>query len=155
MKIWIDISASCDIHPWKATSTFCCVARAPGCAGTTPRLKPSLMRIMSMTGGRQCSDGRDRIYGLLGLMPLAYAGKVIPDYSVSPSMPLKALFMDYLQQTFRLDIRGSNMGSRHIDWPTWIPALVYNSDLSGLIAYGFARRLSSYPEAKSPFSAHS
>jgi hypothetical protein len=95
-------------------------------------LEQPLLDVLSMSRTRQCSDERDRVYGLLGLMPSVFARDIPPDYTLSVSTVMKDLLLTYLHQTSRLDMLAfCGPLSRHIDCPTWVPRLVE----SGYIPY--------------------
>lgn len=105
----------------------------------------SFLKTLSFAFGRKCSDPRDRVYALLGILPSTMASRIRPDYSLSAAEVYKELFLLHLGQVLRLEmIRYSDLAERQIDGPTWVPDLSYEEEdrwsLShGPFASGFSR----------------
>lgn len=79
---------------------------------------------------RNCSNDRDRVYGLLGLMPKGLRERITPNYEISVSEVYKQHAVAQIEFFQRLDILGesglpgeSNPG-RAIGAPTWVPDLL-------------------------------
>jgi len=91
-----------------------------------PYVEQPLLDVLDMSRSKQCSDERDRVYGLLGLMPLGCARSIFPDYSLSAGTVMKDLFLIYLHQTSRLDmLEFCDPLVQHVDGTTWVPRLVH------------------------------
>ncbi|KAK3347051.1 heterokaryon incompatibility protein-domain-containing protein [Lasiosphaeria hispida] len=76
---------------------------------------------------RDCSNQRDRVYGLLGLMSEGLRKRVPADYSLSVEDVYKSATLAQIEHFGRLDaLRGcSDSGyGRAIDAPSWVPDLI-------------------------------
>lgn len=73
-----------------------------------------------------CCDPRDRIYGLLGLLPTPIVHRIRPQYSQDASEVYKEAFLAFTECSNRLDLLGfavSTPGSFR-SLPTWVPNLL-------------------------------
>ncbi|GAB1314452.1 Heterokaryon incompatibility protein 6, OR allele [Madurella fahalii] len=70
---------------------------------------------------RKCTDEKDFVYALLGLVPSKFAALIVPDYRLSCGEIYKGVFLKHLKYTGRLELlafggRGGELGA-----PTWTP----------------------------------
>ncbi|PLN79936.1 heterokaryon incompatibility protein-domain-containing protein [Aspergillus taichungensis] len=77
--------------------------------------------MMNSVRRRLCSDERDLIYALLGLMTPTFASLVRPNYRLPAREVYKDVFLAHVKATQRLELisycgRGAELGS-----PTWVP----------------------------------
>lgn len=82
----------------------------------------SLCRLLGWARGRLCTDARDKIYGLLGLVSPAITAGIQLDYS----MPVSQVYMDaalsHLSVTHRLEMLGlCSLPHRLPEGPSWVP----------------------------------
>ncbi|KAF4968509.1 hypothetical protein FSARC_4076 [Fusarium sarcochroum] len=66
----------------------------------------------------QCSDDRDRVYGLLGIIDPNMAGKITPDYTKPAINTYSSLALAAIEYYQRLDILTLCESARE---PTWVP----------------------------------
>jgi hypothetical protein len=105
----------------------CSLLRMP--KGTSPLLKPRIDTVsilaLNMHGGdplellenaisAECKDSRDRIFGILGLLPDVISRKIQPCYTQLPQEVHRDALLLYLECTGKLDVL-SLVG------PSWIP----------------------------------
>jgi hypothetical protein len=64
----------------------------------------ALLRLLRIIRSRQCSDPKDRIYGLLGLSSPSFARYTIPQYSLYVAEVYKNVFILHLEQSQRLEM---------------------------------------------------
>lgn len=69
--------------------------------------------------GQQCKDPRDRVYGLLGLVPEQERLGLMADYSI----PVEQLFVDVSVRIIRLDCRGHMKPDIGFGYTKWLIAL--------------------------------
>jgi hypothetical protein len=82
----------------------------------------ALLRLLRIMRSRQCSDPKDRIYGLLGLSSPSFAHYTIPQYSLSVAEVYKNAFLLHLEQSRRLEmLEECDLAVRKISGPTWVP----------------------------------
>ena len=77
--------------------------------------------MMNSVRRRLCSDERDLVYALLGLMTPTFASLIRPDYRLPAREVYKDVFLAHVRATQRLELisysgRGAELGS-----PTWVP----------------------------------
>lgn len=70
---------------------------------------------------RKCTDEKDFVYALLGLVPSKFAARIVPDYRLSCGEIYKGVFLEHLKYTSRLELlafggRGAELGA-----PSWTP----------------------------------
>ena len=81
-----------------------------------------LSSLISVTHLRECSDPRDKVYGILGISPPAFSMNIRPQYSLSVSAVYQEAFLIYLDRMQRLDLlEHCNLAGRRIDSPSWVP----------------------------------
>lgn len=82
----------------------------------------SVDRLLQMSSFRACSDPRDKIYGMLSVMPHNFTACIRADYSLSVETIYSDVLLSYtqhfkrlalLQQCARVDGDGA--------WPSWVP----------------------------------
>lgn len=76
---------------------------------------------------RMCSDPRDRIYGLVGLMPEGLQKRIVSDYTLPVGEIYKSATLESISYFSRLELfrRFASLESaRAIDAPSWVPDLI-------------------------------
>jgi len=85
-------------------------------------------RLVESIEDRNCSDQRDRVFGLLGLMPEGLRKRMPVDYSLEVGEIYKRSTLAQIEHFGRLDVlRGcGDMGfdDRAINAPSWVPDLI-------------------------------
>lgn len=83
----------------------------------------TLSSMMRHYGIRKCLDGRDKIYGLLGIFPPNFARHIQPNYSPNVGIgdTYKAAFLTHINQVRRWELFGCEISSRVIRAPSWVP----------------------------------
>jgi hypothetical protein len=106
----------------------------PGLVSQPYLTLPALLR---WTTYRQCTDPRDRIYGILSLLPSKITAEIDPDYTLSVFQVYMDGMLAHLNSSKNLilltDCRFNN---RFLDGPTWVPSWSVPAGQSG-----FLRRL--------------
>lgn len=118
--------------PWKCfcDGIFCLLYKPDGNLGPFERIvniadshySTSLQTILDLTRHSQCTDQRDRIYGLLNLVPdYECVSSLKPDYSQSPRQVFQDVVLRYATQG-RLDLLSccEKLGDL-AEKPTWVP----------------------------------
>ncbi|KAH7374846.1 heterokaryon incompatibility protein-domain-containing protein [Plectosphaerella cucumerina] len=93
-------------------------------AATSTRDWDSLSYLMRSTSQSGCTDPRDRVYALLGLVPRRLAEKIVPDYDASAAQVFQDAFMAFLEvneNLILLKFCDSGMRSETWDGPSWVP----------------------------------
>ncbi|KAI9646426.1 hypothetical protein NHQ30_004418 [Ciborinia camelliae] len=91
----------------------------PGILPSSTRTLPELLR---WAKGRHCSDPRDKIYGILGLVPPPIVDAIRCDYSVPISEVYKSAIIGYVTVTNKLDLlQQCRLDQRFKDGPSWVP----------------------------------
>ncbi|KAI0121336.1 hypothetical protein BJ170DRAFT_600012 [Xylariales sp. AK1849] len=71
---------------------------------------------------KSCSDERDRIYAVLGLLPDGLSSRIQPQYSLAIADVFRNAFLEIMKFSNKLDMLGlCCLSGRHIDEPSWIP----------------------------------
>lgn len=70
---------------------------------------------------RHCSDDRDRIYGLLGLMPECLRDRITPNYEMTVGEVYRQETVAQIEFFQRLDVLSECGPHRAIDGPSWVP----------------------------------
>lgn len=91
-----------------------------------PIVGASFRRILCFgTVSRLCKDSRDKVYGIIGLLPKAFASKVKADYGRdnTASQVYKKTFVAHAQHVERLELFAHcHIAGRSIpDAPSWVP----------------------------------
>jgi hypothetical protein len=82
----------------------------------------SWMQVLAYARRRQCSDQRDKIYGVLSLAPPAVAAGIHPQYSSSLSQVYKDAFLAACTSNQRLEFLSLATRQRTLhDLPSWVP----------------------------------
>jgi hypothetical protein len=99
-----------------------------------------LQRLLSTSRERLCSESSDKVYAVLGLVPPTIAGKIKPNYSISPAEVYKSTFLEHasLVQRLELLVACSTQSQRLPDLPSWVP------DWSGVVSEEVAFFTDSY-----------
>ncbi|KIW08328.1 uncharacterized protein PV09_01245 [Verruconis gallopava] len=71
---------------------------------------------------QKCSDGRDKIYGLLSLASTSFSNCVTVDYRKSVEQTYRELFITMIRYYERLDLmQACRLDRRTSDLPSWVP----------------------------------
>ena len=98
-----------------------------------------------LEGGRnlQCSDPRDRVYGMLSLAPPLFASRIQPRYSLPLSEVYKDAFLVNLGLSQRMDqLLYCRLVGCLDNWPSWLPNWGLNSPDFTRFTHGSASRIS-------------
>lgn len=93
-------------------------------AGTSIRDWDSLSYIMRSTSQSGCTDPRDRVYALLGLIPKRLADKIVPDYDASAAQVFQDAFLSFLEVNSNLILLkfcDGKLRTETWDGPSWVP----------------------------------
>lgn len=95
---------------------------------------------------RVCSDPRDRIYGLVGLMPEGLQRRIVSDYTLSVGEIYRRATLEVIGYFSRLDLlrRFTSIDpTGKSDTPSWVPDLIpKNSGNRGDIQFQFSAGMS-------------
>ena len=106
----------------------------------------SLSSLLFESLNRECTDPRDRVYGVLGIAPPEVAKIIKPDYGAA-STALKVYrdaFLAHLKLTRRIEMFVGTRPNPSPGWPSWVP----DWQATGL------RRMASYQFSSGCSSAH-
>ena len=82
----------------------------------------SVRRLLSSVKSRECTDHRDKIYGLLSIMPVSFAKRIQPQYSLSVAEVFKNAFLVHLDSVQRLELLPyGNINHTLPEGPSWVP----------------------------------
>ncbi|POS79977.1 hypothetical protein DHEL01_v201619 [Diaporthe helianthi] len=73
---------------------------------------------------RDCSDERDRVYGLLGLMPKGLREMITPNYKITFDEVYRQHTVAQIEVFQRLEVLTECGPHRAIDGPSWVPNLI-------------------------------
>ncbi|KAI0592860.1 heterokaryon incompatibility protein-domain-containing protein [Biscogniauxia sp. FL1348] len=76
---------------------------------------------------RDCTDARDRVYGLLGLMPETLRARITPDYDLPVAEVYRQTLLAEIAHFGRLDglrMCGYRPEGSGVDGPSWVPDLI-------------------------------
>ncbi|KAI1488552.1 heterokaryon incompatibility protein-domain-containing protein [Biscogniauxia mediterranea] len=76
---------------------------------------------------RDCTDPRDRVYGLLGLMPETLRARITPDYDLPVAEVYRQTLLAEIAHFGRLDglrMCGYRPEGSGVDGPSWVPDLI-------------------------------
>ena len=112
-------------------------------------------RVLRLAQGAQATDPRDKVYGILGLLPGTTVSQITPDYSLA----VRQIYIDFtksvIEATGNLEITlvGSRQGLDET-WPSWVPDLSLGLDPNHiLLGFNEPYRASGDSTAKVQFSA--
>ncbi|KAK4455385.1 heterokaryon incompatibility protein-domain-containing protein [Podospora aff. communis PSN243] len=91
-------------------------------ASTRQLSSVSFSNLMWMVAQRSCSDPRDKIHGVLGLLPPTMAREARPDYSASVSEVYKRDMLRHITAGNRLTLLDHcDIATKLSDGPSWVP----------------------------------
>jgi len=98
---------------------------------------------------RDCTDKRDKVYGLLSLAHISFARAIVPNYSLSLTDVYKDVSLAYVNHDMRLEpMRYCEAGTRRIGGcPSWVPdwsSVVDQRFLAGQVSCGVSRAHTKY-----------
>ncbi|RSL74083.1 hypothetical protein CEP53_000444 [Fusarium sp. AF-6] len=73
---------------------------------------------------KACSDPRDKIYGLLGVLPPKLASAIFPDYESPVEKTYQLALLTHIRLTERWEIFGCDLVERQVGGPSWVPDLL-------------------------------
>lgn len=125
----------------------------PGTKARIMRIRPMVMRLtnkplhslLAHIRDRHCSDPRDKIYGVLSIVPGDVAARIHPDYSAPVADVYREAFLVSTEQTQRIRFYSySSSGSTKVvaDMPSWVPDWTAPVSLDNTM-YAFCSSLSS------------
>ncbi|KAF2649712.1 HET-domain-containing protein [Lophiostoma macrostomum CBS 122681] len=118
--------------------------------GLFPMQMLTFPKLLLWTAGRQCTDPRDRIYGILGLTPQSISQRIVPDYSASIQDVYKSAFLIYVDIFKRWDLlRRCRLAQAISDAPSWVPN--WGAKFDG---YFFGDRIANLRQASGLSAAH-
>lgn len=68
-----------------------------------------------------CTDSRDKVYGVLGLLPPGLSRQLVPDYSKPAEEVYREAFLAHLRHFRRWEIIGCEWDQRRTTAPSWVP----------------------------------
>jgi hypothetical protein len=85
---------------------FAIAARQPRCLLRMIQVdqNPSIAEILRNMSYYKATDSRDKVYGILGIAPLAYRSQIVPDYTKSLTEVLRDVMIAYVHLESDLDI---------------------------------------------------
>ncbi|SPO00271.1 related to heterokaryon incompatibility protein [Cephalotrichum gorgonifer] len=103
----------------------------------------SLFLILNMMRRQQCSDLRDKVYGVLGITPPGFSRRIQPDYQLPISEVFKNAFLAALEHTNRLVLlQDCELLGPSTPWPSWVPDWSVSRKSNLLSAFTFASGIS-------------
>jgi hypothetical protein len=95
------------------------------------RYPDPLSMLLHVVAARLCSNPRDKIFGLLGLLPPELTRRIQPQYTDSPREVFRKATIAYIECTGSLDILSLSGPSWIPDWSVWRSALGRENDHCG------------------------
>lgn len=90
-----------------------------------------LLTLLRATGSRKASDERDRVYALLGLLPVNLG--ISPNYRVATPWVYTEVIRNIIATTRSLDVLCGDLGRKNRgDLPSWVPdwsAISHNEEI--------------------------
>ncbi|KAI1396799.1 hypothetical protein F4819DRAFT_499990 [Hypoxylon fuscum] len=94
------------------------------CSGITPSGGQIVRRLLTWGRGRQCTDPRDRVYGILGLVPEPLRTRINVDYTKPVSHAYIEMVMAEVEVSKQLGfLKECFLGSKMPGMPSWVPNL--------------------------------
>lgn len=98
----------------------------PGILPTSMRALPELLR---WAKHRSCSDPRDKIYGIIGLVPTSIIDGIRRDYSAPISKIYQSTILSYINVTKQLCLlQHCRLDQSFEDAPSWVPNWSFSDD---------------------------
>ena len=92
------------------------------------------LSVLRDTQDKDCTDPRDRIYGVLAMSPASLTTDIKPSYSLAVSEVFKQATITYIKHSRRIDLlEHTNSASRDMEGPSWVPD--WDGSLGSEIAY--------------------
>lgn len=80
------------------------------------------LEMMRVVYWRECTDERDKVYGVLGISPPSLASEMTLSYSLTISEVFKQATLAYINHAKRVDIlEQCDLATRGISGPSWVP----------------------------------
>ncbi|KAK1621786.1 heterokaryon incompatibility protein-domain-containing protein [Colletotrichum phormii] len=89
---------------------------------TRPSSGRPLRAILDITRNRKCSDPRDKVFGVLELVPPRFANMIMPNYHAPVAQVYQDTFLAHLRHVHRFELfdRCYRTG-RTMEMPSWVP----------------------------------
>jgi len=106
---------------------------------------PISWHILNLVDGRRCSDQRDLVYGLLGLLPASFSSLIKPRYDLPVAYAYKEAMLAYIEHVQRLDLfEACSLARREQPGiPSWVPdfsaAPAVGREVGMQLAAGYSR----------------
>jgi len=82
----------------------------------------SMANILDICRSKGCVDPRDKIYGILGLAPPQFSGRINVNYRLPVEDVYKEAFLSHSEMTHRLELlKHCDLANRNIGGPSWVP----------------------------------
>jgi hypothetical protein len=79
------------------------------------------MRLLEVASVSECSDPRDRVFGLLALMDERLAARISPNYAVSTEVVFVSVVKAYIAEYRNLDLLRDGGIWGNLGIPSWVP----------------------------------
>jgi hypothetical protein len=118
-----------------------------GLSYSTRSVSNTLARLVQ---GKKCTDPRDAIFGVLGLLPERFRLRIRPRYDTPVQEVYKEVMLAYIDHVERLELLAycSLDASKSLDWPSWVPDFLNFSFRQPVFkrqfASGYSRSWTSY-----------
>lgn len=94
----------------------------------------SFIDLVNYNKDRQCTDPRDRVYGMPGLAPKKIAQTLIPNYALGIADVYQSALLADVQYSKRLEfLRFCDSTARTFEGPSWIPDWSLHTKFPGLL----------------------
>ncbi|KIW94642.1 uncharacterized protein Z519_04618 [Cladophialophora bantiana CBS 173.52] len=106
---------------------------------------PISWNLLNLVDGRGCSDQRDLIYGLLGLLPASFSSRIEPRYDLPVGHAYKEVMLAHIEHAQRLDFFEACTLARREQpgTPSWVPDFsappVVGREVGMQLAAGYSR----------------
>ncbi|KAK3319498.1 heterokaryon incompatibility protein-domain-containing protein [Cercophora scortea] len=99
------------------------IGRSKNLPDEIERSLPISVKLWDMGRKRECKDPRDKIYGVLGLLPALFRAKISPQYGDTPvRTTYQEATLAHIRHVQRLELLSqSYLHRRRIDGPSWVP----------------------------------
>jgi hypothetical protein len=95
-----------------------------------------LSELLWDSAGLQATDSRDRVFGLLGIIPKRYREFIVPDYSQTFHALIQEIMQLYVKLERDLDVLCFfNTFTKRDGYPSWVPDIT--NRLNGIPPYGY------------------
>ena len=106
---------------------------------------PMSWQLLNLVDGRRCTDQRDLIYGLLGLVPASFSSLIKPRYDLPVAYTYQEAMLAFIEHVQRLDLfEACSLARREQPGiPSWVPDFsappVVGREVGMQLAAGYSR----------------